>query len=312
MTDTTAATRRAFQTKMFGPNDGSSGVTIPPSFDLEFYIKENPGLGSSEEAYGHFLNVGKQHGLRGSPGCDQGFFVRLIQELRPSSILEIGPGASPKLTGPNVFYFDVKTEAELRERYNGSATIPKAIHFVEKDGNLGIIDQKFDVIFSSHVIEHTSDLVAHLQQIGTLLNDGGYYFVVVPNRKYTFDHFKANTLLEEVVAVHIDPNGSEAHFLKSFLLEEFRRTHNTPKLHWANDHGSASGFQVSFDEVLKKYKNVKGRPVARSGYHRWFFDEDSFRQIIDGVHALGVSPLRLRECYNTTRDSLSFNAIMWK
>ncbi len=290
-------------------------MKFPARFEYEFYIKQNPAVSSREEAHEHFRTIGKAAGLKGSPGCDQGYFVRLIQHLKPSSILEIGPGGSPKLTGPNVFYFDVKTEAELRDRYKneaGAASVPKTIHFVEKDGDLGIIDRTFDVIFSAHVIEHTPDLIAHLRQISDLLNDGGHYFLVVPNRKYTFDYFKANTSLEEVVATHIDPHGVDGHFLKIFLMEEFRRTHNTAQLHWDEAHGSASGIKDDLGNILKRLQSAIDRPVARSGYHRWFFDEDSFVQIIEGVYALGLSPLRLHECYNTMRNSLSFNAILSK
>jgi len=152
---------------------------IPPSFDWQYYCRHNHLSLDEEEAYRHFINVGKQQGMNGSPCCDQGYFVRLIHRLSPSSILEIGPGASPRFSGDNVFYFDVKTEMQLYDRYKNESdvTIPQRIHYVDKDGDLGIIDRQFDIVFSSHVIEHTADFVTHLNHVGSLLNEGGFYFL---------------------------------------------------------------------------------------------------------------------------------------
>ncbi|CAG0993390.1 hypothetical protein RHIZO_02374 [Rhizobiaceae bacterium] len=288
-------------------------MTIAPSFDYEFYAKGNRGFRSQEEAYEHFLREGKEAGLKGSPGCDQGYFLRMIQHIKPQSVLELGPGAAPKLIGPNVFYFDVKTADELRDRYRNDGcneAVPREIHFVEPNGDMSIIDRKFDVVFSAHVIEHTPDLVMHLMQIESLLNEGGYYFLVVPNKKFTFDYFKPRTVLEDVVAAHLDPNGAETIFLRSFLLEEFRRTHNTARTHWIGDHGAPRGISGNIDQVRTKYEGVKSRPVARSGYHRWIFDEDAFVEVINGLYTLGISPLRVNQCYNTITNSLSFNAIL--
>lgn len=59
---------------------------------------------------------------------NQGQFIRYIRDQPYAKILEIGPGAKPRLVGENVYYFDVKSEQELRRRYEGVAelkSIPK-------------------------------------------------------------------------------------------------------------------------------------------------------------------------------------------
>ena len=92
-------------------------IKVPPSFDCEFYRKDKPFLHSADEAHDHFVNVGKQQGLKGSPACDQGYLLRFVENLKPEAMLEIGPGCSPRLKGSNVRYFDVKSKEELQERY---------------------------------------------------------------------------------------------------------------------------------------------------------------------------------------------------
>lgn len=289
-------------------------MSIPASFDADFYCAKNDlDFPSREEAFAHFKAHGKLRGLEGSPGCNQGYFLRMIQQMHPGSVLEIGPGAAPRLSGSNVYYFDVKTEEELRQRYSREERtdrIPEKIHFVDENGDLGVIDRKFDVVFSSHVIEHSVDLVAHLGQVRALLNESGHYFLVVPNRKFTFDFYKPNTVLEDVVATHLYSGGSDFHFLKSYLLETFRRTHNDARQHWAGDHGEARGVQGMVSDIRRHYEGVAARPIARSGYHRWMFDEESFVDVMNGLRKIGLSPFRVEACYNTAADSMSFNAVL--
>ncbi|MFC1455631.1 class I SAM-dependent methyltransferase [Microvirga arabica] len=288
-------------------------MNLAPSFDYAFYKTENGLTESDPEAYAHFLREGKAKGLKGSPACDQGYFVRMILHMKPEAVLEIGPGSSPKLKGGNVYYFDVKTADELRSRYraDGSEEGVPVIHYVEPNGDLGIVDHKFDAVFSSHVIEHTTDLIKHLAQIESMLTERGHYFLVVPNKKFTFDFFKPTTGVEDVVTTHLDPHGEEGHFLRCFLLEELRRAHNDPVRHWAGDHGDPVGLQGRrVGQLRGKYEGVRCRPVVRSGYHRWVFDEDSFVELVNALYNLGLSPLRVRACYNTVRNSLSFNAVL--
>jgi SAM-dependent methyltransferase len=289
-------------------------MSIPPSFDPVVYALES-GLdfASTDDAFNHFTSVGKPRGLKGSLGCNQGYFLKIIQQMHPGSVLEIGPGAAPRLSGPNVYYFDVKTEEELRQRYSKERSIdaiPEKIHFVDRNGDLGAIDRKFDIVFSSHVIEHSVDLVAHLSQVRSLLNDHGHYFLVIPNRRYTFDFYKQTTDVEDVIATHLHPAGSDYHFLKCYLLETFRRAHNDAGQHWAGNHGEMKRIHGVVADIRKAYESVASRPIARSGYHRWMFDEDSFVEVMDVLYRIELSPFRVRECYNTVAGSMSFNAIL--
>lgn len=45
---------------------------------------------------------------------------------------------------------------------------------------------KFDVVFSSHMIEHSLDLIGHLNQVKSLLKPGGCYFFIAQDHDFTF------------------------------------------------------------------------------------------------------------------------------
>lgn len=282
---------------------------IPASLDPAFYQSQiEPG----EDARSHFLQFGKQQGLEGSPACNQGYFVRLIHHMDPGSVLEIGPGSSPRVKGENTFYFDVKDENELAHRYREipNNNVPSKIHFVDKKGDLNSIRRKFDIIFSCHAIEHVDDIVSHFISIKNLLNDGGLYFLVIPNKKYSFDYFKPNTTVEDAVFAHYCDDGGDSVLFRSVLFEHLRRTHNDPVRHWAGDHGRIDEHGKTVDSALREFQNKKSDSVYRSGFHRWFFDENSFPNVVNALYDSGLSPLKVHECYNTPKNSMSFNAIV--
>ena len=84
------------------------------------------------------------------------------------SALEIGPFTNPILRGPKVKYFDVLDKQGLIKRADAigyAYSSPVDIHYVSSNGDLSIVDEKFDFCLSSHCIEHQPDLIHHLKQV---------------------------------------------------------------------------------------------------------------------------------------------------
>lgn len=78
--------------------------------------------------------------------------------------LEIGAFFRPVLKGKKTKYFDVFNQEKLIEIAKGygleTSKIP-VIDYVQPNGDLTIIKEKFDIIFSSHNLEHQVDLIDH-------------------------------------------------------------------------------------------------------------------------------------------------------
>jgi hypothetical protein len=47
-----------------------------------------------------------------------------------------------------------------------------------------------------------------------------------------------------------------------------------------------------------------------SGYHNWIFTEESFVEIVNLIHELGLTSLRVHESYNTPFGGMSFSAVL--
>ena len=236
-------------------------------------------------------------------------FTQLVnRELRS---LEIGPFTAPSLTGKNVKYFDVLNKQGLIERAKEHNLDPSRIpniDFVSEIADLKIIKSKFDLVFTAHNIEHQLDLVAHMNDVYNLLNDDGLYYMVIPDRRYCFDHFLPPSLMSEVLnAHHLSMN---RHTLRT-VLTECETTHNYPNLHWAGN----SGVGLYSNHRLECYKTRLNNFFETDKYidfHQWRFQPENFVFIFNGLYRMGLIKLKLEKVYCTALNSLEFQAVFKK
>jgi SAM-dependent methyltransferase len=110
--------------------------------------------------------------------------------------VEIGPGASP-VPGlePRPFYVDCfksfGAEPNLADYYGHACRLPFHNH-------------SLDYVVASHVLEHVANPVAALAECCRVVRPGGILYLVVPDRRCTWDHPRALTpvshLLEDYMA----------------------------------------------------------------------------------------------------------------
>lgn len=284
---------------------------LPPAFDYRYYTSHYKSVDhlSVDDAWRHFLTIGKKRGLLGSPLADHRIFIAWIAGLGCERILEIGPGVAPSLSGKEVSYFDVRKDEEF---YNYAKqkgvvdmeTLPH-IDYYSEDGSLGGVNKKFDLIFSSHCIEHVCDIIRHINEVEQLLDSNGIYCLVVPDKRYCFDHFRNISSVGEMVGRYFDTN-TKYHSLQKFIDGLFM-THNNAARHWKNDNGNIQISQDDIRHTIKKWELSNGRDP---GIHAWTFTDDSFLKNITFLYASGLTRLKPVRVYNTPKDSFSFCVVM--
>ena len=140
-----------------------------------------------------------------------------IDDKKEGPILEIGPLTTPFLSKDtyNVHYADIRDKDEIYNAYNlsykgsGEELYNKIvpIDFVIKNTYLNAVgEMKFLIVFSSHVIEHTHDLLGHLLDIGDILLENGYFVMLIPDKKNTFDRNREVTPFRDVLDVYLSIN----------------------------------------------------------------------------------------------------------
>ena len=226
---------------------------------------------------------------------------------RDGPVLEIGPFVSPKLTGRHVRYFDVldRDGLDARAAKKGVAGRAPDIHYVSAAGDLAAVPDRFAALFGAHVLEHQPDLIGHLRQAEALLAAGGRYFLVIPDKRYCFDHFLPESTVAEVIDAHLRP--SPTHTPRSVLSHHGLTTHNSPGRHWRGDHGDLSDRLPRLRQAVAALARKPGRSLD---VHAWQFTPASFRALIGDLRALELTSFRAAEIWETPRSRGEFCAVL--
>ena len=186
--------------------------SLPGEFDAALYRSLYSDLCHFEEndLRQHYEIHGRGEGRTATIAVPRDRFLQLVP--RGVSILEIGPFNQPVVFGNNVKYFDLFDCNQLIERAREiGLEFDKVPHvdYVQPFGDLSIVGERFDAVISSHLLEHQPDLIRHLQQVERLFDGAGLYFLVVPDKRYCFDHFIPESSIADVLAGHAaQPTGS--------------------------------------------------------------------------------------------------------
>ena len=243
------------------------------------------------------------------PSMTRADFVASVPVDKP--VLEIGPFDRPWLSGPEVRYFDVLSQEGLKAR---AATEPRRrpsrcpfIHYVSPTGDLSIVDAQFSAVFSSHCIEHQPDLIRHLREVGRLLLPGGHYYLIVPDKRFCFDHFIPETQIEDITAA----KGRTHHTERKIEEHALALTHNNNVLHWLGIHGRASP-----DDPTARARHEDFMKRSRSGeyvdVHAWQFTPGQFRDRMQKLFGDGEIPLEPERVHNTGFAKIEFMAVLTK
>ena len=289
----------------------ADAAEFPPELDADYYRRTYPDLASMDdvELAQHYAVFGRKEGRVASALSNRREFLNLPSGEQ--SVLEIGPFCNPAISGQNVSYFDVLDSVQLKERAKRIgypvASVPN-IDFVDANGDLSVVDRKFSAAFSAHCIEHQPDLIHHLQQVEKLLEKGGSYYLLIPDKRYCFDHFIAPSTIAQVIDAYVHQYRS--HRLESVIEHRALTTHNDTRRHWQADHadpgfvlGDASRIKAAIDE----YQAANGSYVD---VHAWQFTPESFREIAARIFELDYTKLYPARVYGTAAGSNEFSAIL--
>jgi len=283
--------------------------TLPDEIDATTYRSLHPDLGHmpDTELLDHYAKHGRKEGRTANGLRDRNAFAALVPES--ASVLEIGPFCNPMLRGPNVSYFDVLSEAELVERAKSIGGDPAGvphIDYISPTGELSTVNHRFDVVISSHCLEHQPDLVGHLQDVWRLLLPGGAYFLLVPDKFYCFDHFIPLSNIAEIIVAHRQLH--KMHTLRSVIEHRALTVHNDSLRHWQGDHGVMfENFEQRLQETLHEFDNAKGGYID---VHAWYFSPDSAAAIFSALGDTNLIPFGVHRVYPTRYGANEFWMIL--
>ncbi len=225
--------------------------------------------------------------------------AKVLQHLDKNGIgIEIGAGLkpiAPKREGFKVEIIDYLNREQLIAKYKDEHTNLEEIEEVdyvwqgESYADLTGKTKYYDWIIASHVIEHTPDLIDFLNNCDAILKDDGMLFLVVPDKRYCFDHFRPITGISKIIDCHlqkatINTPGTAVEYLLNVVSKagHLGWNKNTP-----GDYTFVHSLESAIDGmnlVINENKNF--------GLHTWCFVPHSFRLIVHDLYNLGFITLQ--------------------
>lgn len=224
---------------------------------------------------------------------------------RAGRILEIGPahnGTFPRRDGFRTTIVDYLDRDGLVEKY---AEFPQYspddiedVDYVLAPGAelASTIPERFDLVFASHVIEHTTSLVHFLRSCTELLAPGGTIALVIPDKRWCFDRFRERASLSRIIdAAERPPDVHTRGALAEFTLYTVRKGNSSA---WNPDHRGK--FAPTHDLAAVRSVLHRAEDGAYIDMHNWVFTPNHFRLLLHDLHALG---------YLTVRESFFRNTV---
>jgi predicted SAM-dependent methyltransferase len=232
---------------------------------------------------------------------------KILQHIDKNGFgIEIGPShnpIAPKKSGYKVHIIDHMNREQLVAKYKDHNVNTKAIEEVdyvwqgESYSELTGRTKYYDWIIASHVIEHTPDMIGFLNDCDEILKDDGVISLVVPDKRYCFDHYRPITGISKILDSHYQK--SDIHS-PGIVAEYFLNVvSNSGALAWDQNADGQYEFVHSIQDAIRGIKSV----VDDHSYldvHAWCFVPHSFRLIIHDIYCLGLITLREVDFHPTT------------
>lgn len=222
--------------------------------------------------------------------------------------LEIGPLHRPivRRPGAQIRYADHLGREALIQKYAAhtgvdAASIPEIDYIIGADGLLAAVGKdRFRYLIASHVIEHVPNPIKWMTDIQTLLEDGGWLTLAIPDRRRCFDALRRETTagewVEAAMLAHTRPSPGR---IFDALANEVKLG---DLISW-NHQPALEELKLSRkpDHALSIATNV----LASGEYfdvHCWVFTPESFCNLMRTVVAAGMLKLHLLDLRGTAEN----------
>jgi SAM-dependent methyltransferase len=238
---------------------------------------------------------------------------RLLGTDQPGGFgLEIGALAFPLLRKGqhDVLYVDYAPTAVIKaNQFDPSVPVDEIVEVDVVWGERPLaecVGRPADYVAASHVIEHVPDLIGWLAELAEVLRTGGVLGLAIPDRRFTFDALRRDTVLADVV---------EAYLLGA-KQPSLRQIFDAASLGVAVDASSVWGGDFDpaerRDEVLARLKpalalakSLKAEPRYRDA-HCWVFTPASFLDLLEELATLELLPFRIDALFPTEPGAMEF------
>ena len=88
---------------------------------------------------------------------------------------------------------------ELKDSFITIKTNPDNIIYNKLYSDILQIKEKYDILISSHCIEHIANPIKYLKKMQEFLNDDSYILTILPNKSVFWDYVRPTTTIEHLI-----------------------------------------------------------------------------------------------------------------
>ena len=216
---------------------------------------------------------------------------------RDGMALEIGPAHNailPKREGFHTKTVDYLDRDGLVRKYRAFKQyspddIEDVDYVIPAGGPMSdVIDERFDLVLASHVLEHSISMIDFLNDCTKLLAPNGVLSLVVPDHRYCFDRFRERSSIGRVIDTSSNrPSVHTVGTLTEFSLNAVRHRDTTS---WSAGHQGSYRFVHDLDAVRANAARAEGD--AYIDVHNWVFSPNHLRLMLEDLYALGLISVR--------------------
>lgn len=177
--------------------------------------------------------------------------------------------------------------------------------YIPKDGSLSIVKEKFDVIFSSHNLEHQPDLINHLNEAYDILDNNGVYRMIVPNCYYCFDAYLSPSKISEIILANYSQ--LKKHSVAKVIEHRALTVNNDNQEHWKDALSGKREYQkIDVNRVsasIREYKIAKGDYID---VHSWQFMPHTLSDILNSLIYLSFISFKSVKCFGPIYERNEF------
>ena len=232
--------------------------------------------------------------------------------------MEIGPLDRPlvKKSECQVIYVDHLHTSDLLKKYQHDNGVNQKeiveVDFVWKGSYSEILSEtaKLDFVVASHVIEHVPDLIYFLQDLSQVMKVGGLVYLVVPDKRFTFDFLREKSTISEILAVSLlKPQ-------KPNLIQIMN------ELVLASDHSIHDGWNKTdigytpnpSRTLFEAFEIAKKLNLDKNYFdvHCWIFTPESFVEIVKQLNDLNLIDFKVNNIIETAHMEFEFYCVIEK
>lgn len=213
--------------------------------------------------------------------------------------IEIGPShnpIAPRRDGYRVQIIDHLDRSGLMAKYAGHNVCLDNIEevdfvwhgqrYAELVGAIG----RYDWLIASHVIEHTPDLIAFINDCDEVLMDSGLLILAIPDARFCFDCFRPLTGLARVVDAHLNKN--VRHTVGTAVEHLLNSCSKGGKIAWQANSPGICSFIHDASDASTALQQPQTENAPYQDYHAWCFTPNSFRVLMDDLFNLKLISVR--------------------